>query len=180
MAENIYKNIVLIGMPGCGKTTIGKLLAERLNMKFCDIDKYIEEKEGRSVSDIFKKGEEFFRSIENKAVKEVSKNCPLVISTGGGVIKLAENIELLKKNGLIIFIDRSVEDIISDVDTSTRPLLKDGKEKIYNLYKERYILYKKYCDCEIKNDTTLKIVIDRIVACLNRHLGDDNFENINY
>lgn len=166
----MYKNIVLIGMPGCGKTTIGKLLADRLNMQFCDIDQYIEQKEGKSISDIFKKGEAFFRCIENKAVKEVSKNSSFVISTGGGVIKSAENMKLLKKNGVILFINRSVEDIISDVDTSARPLLKDGKEKLYTLYKERYPLYKQYCDCEIKNDTNLQIVMDRIVTYLEKYV----------
>ncbi|TCO73817.1 shikimate kinase [Marinisporobacter balticus] len=162
----ILKNIVLIGMPGCGKTTIGKLLAERLNMKFCDIDEYIEEKTEKRICEIFQDGEEAFRKIERKAVKEVSENLSMVISTGGGVVKSERNIEILKKKGMIIFINRSVEKIISDIDTKERPLLKDGKEKIYKLYQERYVLYKKYGDYEIINDTTLEGVVDRIMNIL--------------
>lgn len=160
------KNIVLIGMPGCGKTTIGKLLAERLNMKFLDIDEYIEETTAKSITDIFKDGENVFREIEREAVKEVSKRKFIVISTGGGVVKSFTNIERLKENGIIIFINRSVEDIISDVDTSERPLLKNGKGKIYALYNERYSLYKKYCDYEMINDVELKTVVDRIMNIL--------------
>ncbi len=165
--RKINKNIVLIGMPGCGKTTIGNLLVQRLNMEFIDIDKYIEEKEKRSITDIFNYGEDYFRKIESKAVEEVSNKFSMVISTGGGVVKLYSNIERLNKNGIIIFINRSIEDIISDVDISSRPLLKDGKDKIYKLFKQRYYLYKKYCDYEIMNDTELNEVVDRIIKCVD-------------
>ena len=68
----------------------------------------------------------------------------IIISTGGGVVKRKENIDFFKEKGIIIFIDRSVEDIINDIDTNSRPLLKDGISKLYNLYSERYNLYK---DC---------------------------------
>lgn len=166
--RKINKNIVLIGMPGCGKTTIGNILAQRLSMEFIDIDKYIEEKEERSITDIFNYGEDYFRKIESKAVEEVSNKFSMVISTGGGVVKLYSNIERLNKNGIIIFINRPVEDIISDVNISSRPLLKDGKDKIYTLFKQRHYLYKKYCDYEIINDTELNEVVDRIIKCVEQ------------
>ncbi|MCT4507370.1 MAG: shikimate kinase [Tepidibacter sp.] len=164
--KKINKNIVLIGMPGCGKTSIGNILAEKLGMEFIDIDKYIEEKEERSITEIFNYGEDYFRKIESKAVKEVSGKLSTVISTGGGVVKSYSNIEMLNKNGIIIFINRPIEDIIADVDISSRPLLKEGKEKIYNLFKQRYSLYKKYCNCEIINDIELNEVVNRIIKCL--------------
>lgn len=164
--KKINKNIVLIGMPGCGKTSIGNILAEKLGMEFIDIDKYIEEKEERSITEIFNYGEDYFRKIESKAVKELSGKLSTVISTGGGVVKSYSNIEMLNKNGIIIFINRPIEDIISDVDISSRPLLKEGKEKIYNLFKQRYSLYKKYCNCEIINDIELNEVVNRIIKCL--------------
>ncbi|MEJ8554478.1 shikimate kinase [Tepidibacter sp. Z1-5] len=165
--RKINKNIVLIGMPGCGKTTIGDILAQKLSMEFIDIDKYIEEREEKSITDIFNYGEDYFRKIESKAVEEVSSKSSMVISTGGGVVKLYSNIERLNKNGIIIFVNRPIEDIISDVDISSRPLLKDGKDKIYNLFKQRYYLYKKYCDYEIINDAELNEVVGRIIKCVD-------------
>lgn len=164
---NTNKNIVIIGMPGCGKTTIGSMLAKKVNMNFIDIDIYIEEKEERSISELFSHGEEYFRKIESSVVEEVSNNISTVIATGGGVIKSYSNIKELNENGIIIFINRSVEDIVSDIDISSRPLLKDKKEKIYTLFEERYALYKKYCDYEIINDVKLDEVVDRIIECIN-------------
>lgn len=163
--KRMNQNIVLIGMPGCGKTTIGKLTAQRLNTKFCDVDHYIEDKDGRSIPEIFKDdGEAHFRKLESMAVEEVSKYVGSVISTGGGVIKFHKNMELLKKSGIIIFINRSVESIIADIETDGRPLLKDGKERIYKLYKERIDLYKKYCDYEIINDDSIEAVVEKVIG----------------
>ena len=90
--------------------------------------------------------------------------CIKVISTGGGVIKRSENIEYLKENSTIIFIDRSIEDIISDVNILSRPLLKDGAGKLYELYKERYDLYKKYSELTIINKGLLEEVVEKIVS----------------
>ena len=159
-------NIVLIGMPGSGKSTIGKRLAERLGMEFCDIDEYIEKKEGTTISDIFNYGEEYFREIEKKAVMEVSNMDSRVIATGGGVVLNYCNIRALKENGMIIFINRSLDDIISDVDISGRPLLKKGKEQLSSLYENRIELYKKYCDIQIKNDKGIDQVVDEIIEAI--------------
>jgi shikimate kinase len=165
--EKIYKNIVLIGTPGCGKTTIGKLVAKKLNIPFCDVDKYIEKTEGKSIKDIFIDGEAHFREIESKAIKVISKISPLVISTGGGAVKIPTNIEVLRMNSFIIFLNRPVEIIVSDIDISDRPLLAGGAEKVYELYRERYPLYKKYSDYEILNDKPLSAVVDDIIKLIN-------------
>ena len=85
-----------------------------------------------------------------------------MISTGGGVVKKKENIDALKKDALIIFLDRPVEKILEDVDVSKRPLLKDGKERVINLYNERYELYKKYADEIVVNDSDMIEVIERL------------------
>lgn len=163
------RNIVLIGMPGCGKTTIGKLLSERLKMNFCDVDSYIEDKESRSIPEIFKRdGEEYFRKLETQAVEEVSENQRSVISSGGGVVKSSYNMDNLKNSGIIIFINREVDDIISDIETDGRPLLKDGKEKLYKLYEERIDLYKKYCDYEVKNDNSVEEILKKIVQVVEK------------
>ncbi|MTI65312.1 MAG: shikimate kinase [Firmicutes bacterium] len=164
------KNIVLIGMPGCGKITIGINLAKKLDLEFCDIDEYIETNEGKSIKDIFKKGEYYFRGLESKAVKEVVKCSDRIISTGGGVVKLKDNMISLKENGVIIFINRPLEHIISDINIFKRPIIKDGKEKLYSLYKERYNLYKEYCDIEVLNNTSIKETVEDILKYVKDYL----------
>ena len=156
------KNIVLIGMPGCGKSTIGRLVNSETGLRFIDLDDYIVESNHMSIEEMFNQGEEFFRDKETEAVKEASRNLGAIISTGGGVIKREENMERLKKNGVIIFIDRSPEKIIETLDDSVRPLLKDGVKRIFALYKERYELYKKYSDIVIFNNEELEKSVNEV------------------
>ncbi|MEG2017245.1 MAG: shikimate kinase [Clostridium sp.] len=160
------KNIVLIGMPGCGKSTIGRILSDETELDFVDLDDYVVENNGMTIEEMFNQGEEFFRSKETEAVKAVSKNSGTIISTGGGVIKLNENMTELKANGIIIFIDRTPEKIIETLDDSVRPLLKDGIERIFELYKERYELYKKYSNMIISNNEELEKAVSEIKARL--------------
>lgn len=141
-------NIVLIGLTGCGKTALGKRLSRMLNMPFIDMDSYIEEHYG-AIKDLFEKGEEYFRDIESKVAKEVAQRKGTIISTGGGVVLRESNMEALKSTGIVFYLDRPIEEIISTIDTSNRPLLKDGKEVIYRLKKEREHLYIRYCDYRI-------------------------------
>lgn len=161
------KNIVLIGMPGCGKTTIGKVIAKELSMKFYDMDDYIEKKTNQKISELFEKGEEYFRDIESSVCEELAKKESSIISTGGGVIKRKENIDFLKKNGVIIFIDRPVDNIIGDVDISRRPLLKEGKEKVLKLYEERYSLYKTHADKIVINNSDICVTKENIIDIYN-------------
>lgn len=145
-----YSNIVLTGIMGSGKTTVGKMLSEKLNMGFIDIDEFIESKYGK-IPDLFKRGEEYFREIEHNAVLEISDMDGIVIATGGGVVKREDNIAALKKKGIIFFLDRPLDNILSDIETSNRPLLKDGKNKLIEIYNERYPLYTGTCDVHIRN-----------------------------
>lgn len=160
--EEAFNNIVLIGMPGCGKTTIGKIIAEKLKRKFIDIDEYIERTNNATISEIFKNGEKHFRMLESKAVEELSKETNAVLATGGGVIKNQENIEKLAENGLIIFVDRPVDQIVSDVEIQKRPLLKDGIKIVYQLYNERYDLYIESSHLQVYNSGTLHEIVDKI------------------
>jgi shikimate kinase len=158
----IERNIVLIGMPGCGKTTIGKKLSAILKKEFIDMDEYIEKMENRSIDEIFLAGEENFRNIESAASTEIAKKNNLIVSTGGGIVKRAENIDKFRKNSIIIFVNRPLEFIETDIDISKRPLLKDNKNALNSLYIERYPLYKRYCDYEVINDKDIKYIVNEI------------------
>ena len=153
--------VVLIGMPGCGKTTFGKVLASELNYNFIDMDDYVEEISNKSIKDLFAESEDVFRNWETEACKQLVNKKKVIISSGGGVIKKNENISILKKEAIIVFIDRPVDNIAEDVEVSTRPLLKDGKEALYKLYDERYELYKNTADITIVNNGFIKDVINK-------------------
>lgn len=159
------KNIVLIGMPASGKSTVGKLLSKRIYFEYYDADKYLERKEKTKITKIFaEKGEEHFRELETKYLKKLAKKNRVIISTGGGAVKKQENMETLKKTGIVIFINRKVEDIAKE-NHEQRPLLQDINN-INKLYDERIELYKKYADITVENDSTLKELIEKIVKIL--------------
>lgn len=132
------QNVVLIGMPSSGKTTVGQQLAGELQKEFIDTDVEIVKKAGITIPEIFEKyGEAHFREIESEVIKELSRNQNYVIATGGGAILKPENTELLKQNGLVVFIDRPLEKLIT---TDDRPLSSD-REMLEKRYNERYALY---------------------------------------
>lgn len=163
------KNIVLIGMPACGKSTIGYWLSKKIGYPLLDTDKYLEEKENRIISDIFSnEGEEYFRNLETKYLKELSEKEGFIISTGGGAVKKKENIDILKKNGIVIFLNREINDL-SKENHKHRPLLQDINN-IQKLYDERIDLYKKYSDIIIKNNDDMSIIVDRIITALKGKL----------
>lgn len=157
------KNIVLIGMMGCGKTTIAKLLSKKLNRKYIDIDDYLVEKYQMTISEMFEISEENFREKETLCCQEVGMLKGTIISTGGGVIKNKKNIDALHQNGLILYVDRPIAHIYNDIDVSSRPLLKDGPEKLYELYEQRHQLYLQFCDYHIYNDGSLAEIVDKII-----------------
>ena len=159
------KNIVLIGMPACGKSTIGYWLSKKINYPFVDVDRYLEEKENRIISDIFSnEGEEYFRELETKYLKELSEKEGIIISTGGGAVKNKENINILKENGIIVFLNRTIDDI-SRENHRNRPLLQNP-DNIRKLYDERIKLYRRYADIIIKNDDSMDVIVDRIITAL--------------
>lgn len=156
------KNIILIGMMGSGKTTIGELLSHKLSKDFIDMDDYIEKSNHMTIQDMFSISEEYFRDQEMKACKELSQKEDTIISTGGGVIKNQKNIDYLKENGIIIYLDRPINDIMLDIDISHRPLLKNGKEELEKLYQERHDLYSKSAHYRINNDQSIDYVLEKI------------------
>lgn len=157
------KNIVLIGMPGSGKTTFGMALAEKLRRPFVDADAYLEEKEGRTIQSFFAESEEAFRDAEERTIEDLSRRQNLIIATGGGVVKRSRNVARLHETGLLIFIDRRAEDIVTDVEVEKRPLLAEGPDKVFALYKERIALYRKAADRILENRGSEEEVLARLL-----------------
>ncbi|QSX07271.1 shikimate kinase [Sedimentibacter sp. zth1] len=153
-------------MPGSGKSTIGYRLSKILDVNFVDVDNYIEKKEKNTISGLFENGEKYFRNIESKCIEEISILNNTIIATGGGAVTNKANMVLLKQNSIIIYINRDIKTIMCSIDDSTRPLLKNKKEKLYALYIEREPLYKKYGDFEVKNDKDIQSTINQILEII--------------
>ncbi len=149
------ENIVLVGMPSSGKTTVGKYLATVTGKEFIDTDDEIIKKIGMDIPSYFAEhGEKDFRDVESQVIREISKKNGLVISTGGGAILRDENVKCLKQNGRVYFLNRSLALL---TPTSSRPLSSDN-ETLKKRFEERYELYLKAADVEIKADGAIKDV----------------------
>lgn len=165
------ENIILIGFMGCGKTTIGEKLAYKLNYNFVDSDKQLQKEAGISINDIFKLyGENYFRKLENSIINSIAKSKSQVIATGGGIIKNENNIKLLKKSGIILYLKASPEHIYNNIKNDTsRPLLQceDKLAKIKELLSERENLYQMYCDISIEvSNHSIDNIINQIIGCI--------------
>ena len=153
-------NIVLIGMPASGKSTVGKLLAEMTGKELIDTDTEIVKAEGTDIPTIFRdKGEMYFRDFEAKIVWEVSKLNGKIIATGGGAILRGSNVQALKQNGRVYFLDRDLELLIP---TSDRPLSSD-RASIEKRYNERYDIYCASADVKINANGTPTEVAELIL-----------------
>ena len=152
------ENIVLVGMPGCGKSTIGKMLAEKLGKTFVDADDEIIKKANMTIADIFTtQGEEGFRKIETEVLAELGQKSNLVIATGGGCVTRSENYNSLHQNGTIYWIQRD----ISMLPTDGRPLSQ--KSNLSKMYIARKPLYEKFADKTIVNDGSVNNAVNEII-----------------
>jgi shikimate kinase len=166
--------IILIGFMGVGKTVVGKSLAKNLNIKFIDMDNEIEKRENKAISEIFKEsGEAYFRKLEKDLLKELVKKDNIIISTGGGIITKQENIDILKKERQVVFLDANVWTIQKNVskEIDKRPLLKQSQniaETIDNLLKKRINKYNDTYNIKIDiNDKNINEVVSEILV----HIG---------
>lgn len=162
------QNIVLIGMPGSGKTTIGQAVAKKLGRDFIDSDDEIKKIIKTEISDYFSQnGEEKFRDTETQVIKDIAKSSGVVIATGGGAVLRRENIDALKMNGIIYFLDRPLSQI---VPTSDRPTAS-SREAIEKRYNERYEIYKSSAD---KFVTVTGVVSDAVTEIESEHFKNEN------
>ena len=169
------KNIILIGFMGSGKTTYGYQLSQRLGYTFVDTDKQIERQQQMPVSKIFEQeGEPYFRLLEKKMAIVLSNVEKTVVATGGGMIKAEENMENLKKNGIVVYLKATPQQIYENIGQDTnRPLLAGGDrmEKIQTLMEQRRPLYEKYADVTVDvTGKTLLQVIDALQVSLEGKL----------
>ena len=164
--ERVYRellsekeNLILTGMPGVGKTTIGKILAKRLGREFVDCDDVIVGKTGCDIPTIFaEQGEKAFRDLETEVIRELSVTGGKVIAPGGGAILRPENVAALKSNGRIIFLDRPLSSITA---TEGRPL-SANREALEARYRERYPIYCATCDAHVEIDGTVGETADAV------------------
>ena len=146
-------------MPSSGKTSVGKLLAEMTGKQFVDTDNELVKREGVDIPTIFaNNGEGYFRDLESKTIEDVSKLNGLVIATGGGAVLRKTNVEALRQNGKIYFIDRSLENLMP---TEDRPL-SSTREAIEKRYNERYQIYKESADVIVNGDGSVNEVAEEI------------------
>lgn len=155
------KNIVLIGMPSSGKSTVGKEIAKRLGRRFYDTDEIIKEKANNEVFEIIlSMGEKHFRKLESDVIRELSKETGVVIATGGGAVLNEENVSALAQNGRIYFLDRPIELLFP---TKDRPIT-NTKEKLSEIYNARYHIYESSADVKIEASGTMDEILNAIIG----------------
>lgn len=168
------RNIVLIGLSGSGKTSLGQRLARKMKRVLLDTDAMVESHAGRTVTEIFSQdGETVFRDLETQCIREAAAYEKAIIVTGGGAILRKENMEILSQNGLFFFIDRHPSRILRTSSLDDRPLVKGKKNSLFMLYGERLPLYRKWANFRIDNSKRLKqamlAVIKKYKQAENQH-----------
>ncbi len=149
------KNIVLIGMMGSGKTTVGQLLAQRLKRTLVDTDSLIEAREGLTIPELFEtQGEGYFRSVEAGVAQALSLRSDLIIACGGGLPLQERAMAALKESGIVIWLDRDPGEIFDREDMSGRPLAQEGREAFLSRGAERRSVYEKWADATIHDFTS--------------------------
>ena len=161
------KNIVLIGMMGCGKSTVGTLLARALDRELVDTDHLIEEREGRSIPDIFaSEGEGYFRDRELEISQELAAQSGLVIACGGGLPLRQDCMAALKGSGTVFFINRDPGVIYDTVSMKHRPLGQGGREDFLERFARREPVYRQWADYVIQGHSEAVEAAQRILEVL--------------
>lgn len=167
------RNVILIGMPGSGKSTFGRAAAEVLHRPFVDCDDFIEALEGQTIPELFARSEEVFREAETRAAALLARREGTVIAAGGGIIKRPVNVTLLRATGAILFLDRAPEAIASDVAIAGRPLLAEGPQKVYTLYRERIAAYRAAADRTVPNCGTPEAVLRAVTEAVRELMTEE-------
>jgi shikimate kinase len=169
LTKSTYQNIALVGFMAVGKSAVGRSLAKKLGLRFVDLDRLIERKEGQKIPEIFEKGEPYFRQLEKHTLADILRHSGQVIATGGGVVLDEENLALLRERALLIRLSASVDVLLArSGGGSKRPLLSGGdrRSKIKALLEQRE---SRYAQAQVTIDTsdlTVNQVVDKIIQLL--------------
>lgn len=163
----ISKNVFLCGFMGCGKSTVGKLLAKKLSCQFIDMDDYIVEKTGMLIPEIFaQKGEQFFRQTETNAIKDFVNitSSPKIIACGGGAMLKKINSKIANKNGIVVYINVDFETCYSRIkDDKNRPIVQNNSmESLHNIYNERVPIYIEHSAISVDGSNNPQDISDEI------------------
>lgn len=165
------KNIVLTGMMGSGKSTIARMLSEKLHRKAVDTDDLVVEMGGMSISDMFSlHGEEYMRALETEACRRLSEEENLIIACGGGLPLRQENCELLRNNGVVLFLRRDPGFTYDTMDRSGRPLAQQGREAFVEKFLEREPVYRDFSHIVIEDFSSHKNTMAEILRKLEGYL----------
>lgn len=159
--------IWLIGMMGSGKTTIGAIVAERLQLPLLDTDGMVMERSGRTIPEIFDESEQAFRTLESGVVREAAEGPVAVISTGGGVVLDERNVLVMRRSGVIVLLDASIDELVARIGRAEgRPLYR-SRESLVNLKTERSELYAEACDHIVDtNGRSIVDVAEEVIRCV--------------
>lgn len=165
-----HRHVYLIGMPGSGKTTLGRVLANALPLPFADMDARIEAFAGMPIPRIFaERGEQAFRQMESDILAQCADEPPQVVATGGGAMLRADNAALMRATGVVLWIDRPLARILADLRQDTRPLLAgDAAERMRALYAERRELYRATAHHRLDNCGSREQALARALALLQK------------
>lgn len=149
----ITRHIFIIGMPGSGKSSLGRRVASNLRLPYVDMDQRIAQDVGCTIPEIFERyGEQAFRNAETNTLIQLTREEPSIVSTGGGTVMRENNRIIMRNHGVIVLIDRPLEDIMSDIKLDRRPLLaKKGLGEVERLYHERIDIYRSAADAVLDN-----------------------------
>lgn len=162
------KNIILIGMMSCGKSTIGAMLAEKLGRKLVDTDELIVEREGRSINEMFSaEGEGYFRDRERDLSQELGKTQDLIISCGGGLPLRSDSITPLKENGIVIWLCRDPGETYDTMDTEGRPLAQQGRQAFLDRFAQREPIYRACADHVIEDFSSPEATLNAVLSVLS-------------
>lgn len=168
----LERHVFLIGMPGCGKSSLGKRVAGNMRIPYVDMDQRISDAVGCSISDMFERyGEQAFRNAETNTLIQLTRETPSLISTGGGTVLRENNRAIMRNSGVIVLIDRPLEEIMGDIKLDRRPLLaQKGLGEVERLYHERIDIYRSVADFVMDNSNGYHAGL-RGLEQIMRHMG---------
>lgn len=167
------RHVFIIGMPGCGKSSLGRRVANNLGIRYVDTDQRIEQAVGCTIPEIFERyGEQAFRNAETNMLIQLTREEPSIISTGGGTVMRDENRAIMRNSGLILLIDRPLEQIMGDIRLDRRPLLaKKGIGEVERLYHARIDTYRAAADLVLDNSLGYQSGMINLERMLARTFG---------